>query len=263
MLKSLLIGSTIVATATLFTPTEAKAADRTVCGSNGAGPAGFFNPVFNGRRVQRGFWSWFKVTTRRGNCLKLFDESARKFQASWDLSGNGSDAVGGMGWSTGSTSRVIRYKMTQRSLQSGKISIGLYGWTCKDKIVEYYVVDSYRGSYFPFDDVSRREITTSLGTVSTDGGTYNIYRTRRTNAGNACGNNTDFDQYWSIRTSPLSSSNSTTRTITFQNHVNAWASKGLNLGQHRQISSGIGRPYQIMAVEGLNTSKGQVTIDVQ
>lgn len=77
------------------------------------------------------------------------------------------------------------------------------------------------------------------GTVSSDGGTYAIWENQRVNEPSIIGTAT-FNQYISIRSSPRTSG-----TVTIQNHFDAWAKLGLNLGTMN---------YQVIAVESWSGS---------
>ncbi|KAG9604540.1 endo-1,4-beta-xylanase, partial [Aureobasidium melanogenum] len=145
------------------------------------------------------------------------------------------DVVAGIGWATGAA-RTINYT---GSIDADNDSlIALYGWTT-GPLVEYYVIETY-GTYNP------GSAGTHLGTVATDGGVYDVYETTRTDAPSIQGTAT-FHQYLSVRQTKRTSG-----TITFQNHINAWASLGLDLGTFN---------YQIMATEGYeSTGSSSVTI---
>ena len=154
--------------------------------------------------------------------------SAGNYSVSWNTSGN---CVGGKGWQTGSSSRIIGYNAGYFNPGSNGY-LCLYGWT-RNPLIEYYVVEAH-GGYTPGGS--------SQGTVTTDGKTYQLGRTQRVQQPSIDGTQT-FYQYWSVRNGSTGSD----ETITFANHVSAWASKGWNLGTHY---------YQILATEGYNSSGG-------
>jgi endo-1,4-beta-xylanase len=76
----------------------------------------------------------------------------------------------------------------------------------------------------------------NMGTFTSDGATYTIWKHQQVNQPSIEGSGlSTFWQYISIRNSPRTSG-----TVTLQNHFSAWASKGMNLGQH---------DLQVIAVE--------------
>jgi endo-1,4-beta-xylanase len=183
----------------------------------------------------------------------MFDDTARHFEINWSLDGNGSDAVGGMGWSTGDAKAVISYNAGYWNA-SGKASLQLYGWTCNGTTPqEYYVVENWGSEkYVPWDPANGR-LAKSLGTVKSDGGTYDIFKTKQINAGHGCGTGgKDFFQYWSVRTDRRPSGN---QSITFANHAAAWAASKRGF-----YTKGVSKGYQVMGAEGLNTSSGTLNM---
>lgn len=130
---------------------------------------------------------------------------------------------------------------------AGNALLSVYGWTV-NPLIEYYITDSYATD--PSTDASAG--FTYMGSVDSDGGTYNIYTAPRENAGSIIGT-ANFTQYWSIRTTPRVGG-----TITTSNHFNAWASHGMSLGTFDASSY----CYQILSTEGLWESSGSSSITV-
>jgi endo-1,4-beta-xylanase len=207
--KGLLLGFLFVL---LFSVTQQSNA-QTVCSNQTGTNNGFF-------------YSFWKDTGSA--CMTM--GSGGNYDVNWNL-GSGNMVVG-KGWSTGSSSRSVGYNAGIWQ-PNGNAYLALYGWT-RNPLIEYYVVDSW-GTFRPPGG-------TPIGSVTTDGGTYDIYRAQRVNAPSIDGTRTFF-QYWSVRRTKRPTGSN--QTITFANHVNAWRNVGLNLGSH---------VYQIMATEGFQSS---------
>jgi endo-1,4-beta-xylanase len=122
--------------------------------------------------------------------------------------------------------------------QGGGGSLAVYGWTT-NPLVEYYIMENY-----PSPPTSG---LTFVGTVTSDGSNYNIYKHQQVNQPSISGTQT-FMQYISIRQSPRSSG-----TITTGTHFNAWKSHGMNLGQFN---------YQIVSTEAYGGGQGASTVTV-
>ncbi|MBP9018022.1 MAG: glycoside hydrolase family 11 protein [Paludibacteraceae bacterium] len=151
--------------------------------------------------------------------------SGGNYSVTWN---NCNNFTCGKGWRTGSN-RSVNFSGTFDGGSNGYLA--LYGWT-KNDLIEYYVVENY-GAWTPPGG-------SPLGSFTSDGGTYNIYKTRRVNQPSIVGTAT-FYQYWSVRTTKRTSG-----TITFSNHIKAWESYGMKLGTTWD--------YQIMETEGYQSS---------
>lgn len=139
----------------------------------------------------------------------------------------------GKGWRTGKRDRVVCFEGTYDGGSNGFLAV--YGWT-KDDLIEYYVVEDH-GQWTPPGNTSDIQ---HLGTFTSDGGTYDVYRSQRVDKPSIVGTAT-FYQFWSVRKEKRSSG-----TVTFANHVDKWESYGLKLGSTWD--------YQIMESEGYGSS---------
>ncbi|MCR8656504.1 glycoside hydrolase family 11 protein [Paenibacillus endoradicis] len=148
--------------------------------------------------------------------------SGGAFSAQWSNIGNALFRKGKKFDSTKTHSQLgnisINYSATFNP--GGNSYLCVYGWT-KDPLVEYYIVDSW-GTYRPTG--------TKKGTITVDGGTYDIYETTRTNQPSIIGTAT-FKQYWSVRTSQRTSG-----TISVSEHFKKWESLGMPMGKMYEVA---------------------------
>ncbi|PVH93554.1 glycoside hydrolase family 11 protein [Periconia macrospinosa] len=166
--------------------------------------------------------------------------SGGSFSTTWNNRPGGNFVVG-RGYRP---ARDMLFNYTGTFSVNGWAYLALYGWTT-DPLVEYYVIEASKslGDHNPSDNAS----ATQYGTLQSDGATYEIWQKERINAPSIIGDHTDFQQYWSIRTSMHSGG-----TINTGNHFRAWEAAGLKLGKQN---------YMVMGIEG-QQGRGSATITV-
>ena len=129
---------------------------------------------------------------------------------------------------------TVAYNVDYRP--NGNSYMCVYGWT-RNPLIEYYIVDSW-GSWRPPG-------APSSGTITVDGGTYDIYTTDRINQPSIDGTAT-FKQFWSVR-----QQKKTQGVISVNKHFEAWTQKGMKLGLMYEAS---------LTIEGYQSS-GSATVN--
>ncbi|TGJ86991.1 hypothetical protein E0Z10_g1730 [Xylaria hypoxylon] len=196
-----------------------------------ASPLELFKRTSPGTGTDNGFY--YSFWTDGGGSVTYNNGPAGSYDVTWS---NVNNFVAGKGWNPGAE-RVVSYNGTWSAANVNSY-ISVYGWT-RSPLIEYYIVESF-GSYNPSTG------TQKLGTVESDDGVYDIYKTQRVNQPSIEGTST-FDQFWSVR-----QAHRVGGTVTVKNHFDAWAKSGLKLGTH---------DYQILATEGYQSS-GSAKIEV-
>lgn len=170
------------------------------------------------------------VQNYNGNFANFkYNEGAGTYSGSWN---NPSDFVIGLGWSTGTSNRVINFNGNYQSNQGSYYAV--YGWL-NNPLTEYYVVENY--SYDPCS-VSNTQV---VGSVYSDGASYKICKHSQVNQPSIQGTKT-FGQYFSVRSSKRSSG-----SVTLANHFNAWKKYGFANGATNPDFN-----YQVFATEAFS-----------
>jgi endo-1,4-beta-xylanase len=110
------------------------------------------------------------------------------------------------------------------STESGNSYLSVYGWTV-EPLKEYYIVEDWR-NWIP----SMAEGTVPKGTITVNGGIYDIYESTRVNQPSIIGITT-FQQYFSIRRTVRNSG-----TINISEHFLKWESLGMEMGKMYEVS---------------------------
>jgi endo-1,4-beta-xylanase len=172
------------------------------------------------------FWQLYYV----GGSASISFSGAGKYAGNFAVSWNGvSDVVAGKGWNPGST-RTINYNCG--SLSGGYNFFGVYGWTT-NPLIEYYVCEMGSITYG----------ATNVGSVTSDGHSYGLYKHQQVNQPSIIGTAT----FWQYMSQWGGSSTGSSHAVTMGNHFNAWKSKMGSMGSNN---------LQILAVEAYGGKSG-------
>jgi endo-1,4-beta-xylanase len=154
------------------------------------------------------------------------------FQANWS---NVGDIVAGKGWNPGSSSRVINYNC---GAISGYNFFGVYGWTTSP-LIEYYVCELGSVTY----------AATYVGSLSSDGHSYGVYKHQQVNQPSIQGTAT----FWQYLSQWGGSSTGSNHAVTIANHMNYWKGHIGSMGANN---------LQILAVEAYGNKSGMCNATV-
>lgn len=183
---------------------------------------------------------WF-ISDNGGAGSSSFDPTIYNgFNISWNSQqGSTYDFTCGKVWGSGDEYMKVHY---EGGLEPGANAfIAFNGWmqlSASDpyQLAEYYVVESY-GDSLPVDLGSN---PVSLGTVTSDGSTYTIYRTTQINRSCiATHKRESYYQYWSVRTPKLQPGSNLSGNITLINHINAWRNIDFPIGDLSKFYQGM------------------------
>lgn len=177
------------------------------------------------------YWSLYVSS---GSANITFPEAgtyAGNYAITW--SGVG-DMVGGKGWSTGSA-QTIGYNCGSIS---GYNNFSIYGWTT-NPLIEYYICEKGSVTYD----------ATYVGSLSSDGRTYGVYKHQQVNQPSIQGTAT----FWQYLSNWGGASTGTNYSVTTANHFNYWKAHIGSMGAFN---------YQILATEAYNGASGSVNATV-
>jgi endo-1,4-beta-xylanase len=155
--------------------------------------------------------------------------STPAFSASWGPSSG--DYLGRLGYEWGMSPRAYtsfgsitaQFTETKSGTAGGYSYIGVYGWST-NPCIEYYIVDDSYNT-MPINPGN----TTNTGTATIDGATYTFY-TRSATGANRCTGVSSWTQFYSVRQTAR-----TCGSINVKAHFDAWASKGMTLGNLLEV----------------------------
>ena len=159
---------------------------------------------------------WIQNGTPGSACMTVYEDDA-KFKVDWDLNGYGFVARVGLKYNETRTAEEIGWFSSDFEFTksgNGPAYMGIYGWMV-DPLVEYYIVEDWNGW--------RPEYNLE-GTITVDGGDYDVYTNTRVQQPSIKGTQT-FKQWFSVRQTPRQKGH-----ISISEHFAKWADMGMEQG---------------------------------
>ncbi len=178
---------------------------------------------------------WIQDGTMGNACMTVKGKDAQ-FKVDWDLAGYGFVARVGLKFNETKTAEQIgRFSSEFAFTKSGNgpAYMGIYGWMV-NPLKEYYIVEDW--------NLWRPEYEYK-GTITVDGGDYDVYTNQRVQQPSIKGTQT-FEQWFSVRKTPRRSGH-----ISISEHFDKWAELGMDQGRMYEAK---------LKVEGLG---GSGTVD--
>jgi hypothetical protein len=161
---------------------------------------------------------WLSSSTTGTHCGTIYGSGAA-FKTNWSI-GDGQDFLARVGLSFDQTKTypelgAISSDYAFSKTGTGQCYIGIYGWTVSP-LIEYYIVEDW--------NVWRPSFTLE-GTISVDGGQYDVYTHTQVNQPSIQGTQT-FQQWYSVRKTGRHCGH-----ISISDHFAQWTTLGAQLGK--------------------------------
>jgi endo-1,4-beta-xylanase len=173
-----------------------------------------------GQGAADGNYTWNLYASGSGSDSLTVAGVDAKFSAMWNNAGDFIARVGLQFDSTQTPTQIgtlqADFAETKTGTGGGFSYVGVYGWS-ENPLHEYYIVDDWFGT--------RPLFGTKVGTITVDGGTYDVLQNTQNNQPAITGGNATFVQFLSIRQTARQCGH-----ISISEHFSQWAQMGLQLG---------------------------------
>jgi endo-1,4-beta-xylanase len=197
------------------------AMEATTVNCSGTAPTGGTKECSDGSGTVNGN-SWTLWQSGSGGCMTPYGVGAA-FGATWGPNSDDFLAREGLQWNSTQSYTALgtitaTFSETKTGSAGGYSYVGIYGWS-ENPLHEYYIVEDWYGAGPPNPG------GTLMGTITVDGGTYNVYTHTQTNQPAITGGNATFVQFFSVRQTARQCG-----TISISEHFSQWNTMGMTLG---------------------------------